>query len=90
MNICSLIVHTKPTAGPVVAESLERQFEGVEVHAGAELDKLVVTVEETKDKFSFSDTVMAIRDVEGVVNTVLIYHYGGDEPMDEEVLRETN
>jgi periplasmic nitrate reductase NapD len=87
MNICSLIVHTQPSAGPVVAERLEQEFSGVEVHAGVEADKLVVTVEETTDDFSFNDTVKAMNDVKGVVNTILIYHYGGDETMDEEITK---
>ena len=83
MNICSLIVHTKPSMGAEVANRLQK-FEGVEVHGGHEVDKLIVTLEDEGEENShLSDTMNALRDVEGVVNTVLIYHYGGEESMEE-------
>lgn len=89
MNICSLVVHTKPAHGELVSKRLEA-FEGVEVHAGHEQDKLIVTVEDQGEEASHvADTIHALRDVEGVVNTILIYHYGGEESM-EEMNREIN
>ncbi|MCU7918931.1 MAG: chaperone NapD [Candidatus Thiodiazotropha sp. (ex Dulcina madagascariensis)] len=89
MNICSLIVHTKPTLGPQVSDRLQT-FQGVEVHGGSEEDKLIVTVEDKGETVSpVSDTMNALRDVEGVVSTILIYHYGGEESM-EEMNREIN
>ncbi|MCU7875841.1 MAG: chaperone NapD [Candidatus Thiodiazotropha sp. (ex Lucinoma borealis)] len=89
MNICSLIVHTKPATGPLVSERLQA-FHGVEVHGGSEEDKLIVTVEDEGETVSpVSDKMNALRDVDGVVNTVLIYHYGGEESM-EEMNREIN
>ena len=89
MNICSLVVHTKPEMGPVVSARLE-EFTGVEVHGGQEVGKLIVTVEDEGEEISpVSDTMNALRDVAGVVSTVLIYHYGGEESM-EEMKREIN
>ena len=89
MNICSLVVHTKPEMGAVVSRRLEA-FEGVEVHGGQEVGKLIVTLEDQGEEISpLSDTMNALRDVDGVVNTVLIYHYGGEESM-EEMKREIN
>ena len=88
MNICSVVVHTKPEKLAAVQTRLE-EFEGVEVHGGSEEGKLVVTVEGSGDD-TLADTMAAFRDVDGVINTVMIYHYGGDETMDEEVIRETN
>ncbi|MEN8178360.1 MAG: chaperone NapD [Pseudomonadota bacterium] len=89
MNICSLVVHTKPEMGTVVSSRLEA-FEGVEVHGGQQADKLIVTVEDQGEDISpVSDTMNALRDVDGVVNTILIYHYGGEESM-EEMNREIN
>ncbi len=89
MNICSLIVHTNPDRGAEVSRRLEA-FEGVEVHGGQESGKLIVTVEDEGETVSpVSDTMNALRDVEGVVSTILIYHYGGEESM-EEMNREIN
>ena len=83
MNICSLIVHTNPTSGAQVARRLAA-FKGVEVHAGEESGRLIVTVEDEGETVSpISETMNAMRDVEGVVGTILIYHYGGEESMEE-------
>ncbi len=89
MNICSLIVHTNPDRGAEVSRRLEA-FNGVEVHGGQESGKLIVTVEDEGEEISpVSDTMNALRDVDGVVSTTLIYHYGGEESM-EEMNREIN
>ncbi len=89
MNICSLIVHTQPERGNEVSQRLAA-FKGVEVHAGQERGKLIVTVEDEGESISpVSETMNALRDVEGVVGTILIYHYGGEESM-EEMNREIN
>jgi nitrate reductase NapD len=76
-NICSCVVHTKIATGSEVARRLET-IPGVEVHAGAEVDKLVVTVEDTAERFA-ADTIGALNQVPGVINAMLIYHYGGDD-----------
>jgi nitrate reductase NapD len=89
MNICSLIVHTQPERGTDVSQRLEA-FRGVEVHGGQQSGKLIVTVEDEGEAVSpVSDTMNALRDVDGVVSTILIYHYGGEESM-EEMNREIN
>ena len=89
MNICSLIVHTKPATGPQVSERL-KAFHGVEVHGGIKEDKLIVTVEDEGESMSpVSDTMNELRNVDGVVSTTLIYRYGGEESM-EEMNREIN
>jgi nitrate reductase NapD len=75
MNICSLIVHTQPERGADVSRRL-KSFKGVEVHAGHESYKLVVTIENEAEAIpAVSDTMHALRDMEGVVSTILIYHY---------------
>ena len=76
MNICSCVVHAKPGTGPEVAERLAA-LRGVEVHGGIDEGRLVVTLEDT-DESQAADTLGALNDIPGVINTVLIYHYGGD------------
>ena len=76
-NICSCVVHARPNSGEEVALRL-RALPGVEVHAGADVDKLVVTIEDTPSSLA-ADTIGRLNDVPGVINTVLIYHYGGDD-----------
>jgi nitrate reductase NapD len=88
MNICSLIVHARPEHLGTVQAGLEA-LAGVEIHGRSEDGKLVVTVEDTGETRA-ADTVMAIQNVSGVLNAVLIYHYGGDEPLGEEVIRESH
>ncbi len=83
MNICSAIVHAKPENAGAVQVNLEK-LSGVEVHAGVEQGKLVVTLEgETDD--ALADKMTKFNDVDGVINTVMIYHYCGDQLADEEV-----
>ena len=77
MNLCSCVVYTQPGSGAVVAPRLAA-LPGVEVHGGADVDKLVVTVEDTAEHLS-ADTIGALSHVPGVINAVLIYHYGGDD-----------
>jgi len=87
MNICSVVVHTRPENLAAVQANLE-SLPGVEIHGGSEEGKLIVTVEDTGDS-TMSETVARFNDLDGVINAVMIYHYGGDEDMDEEVISET-
>ncbi len=87
MNICSVVVHARPENLAEVQANLEC-LPGVEVHGGSEEGKLIVTVEDTGGS-TMSETVARFNDVDGVINAVMIYHYGGDEDMDEEVISET-
>ena len=79
MNICSCVVQTRPERAKDVSERL-LGLRGVEIHGGEAQGKLVVTVEDTGDTAA-ANTLSAIGAVEGVINTVLIYHYSGDEAL---------
>ena len=57
------------------------ELPGVGLHA-SEGGKLVVTVEDTPETMA-ADTLAALGHVPGVLNTSLIYHYGGDEPLED-------
>ncbi|WP_275098701.1 chaperone NapD [Sedimenticola hydrogenitrophicus] len=85
MNICSAIVHARPEVASVVQAHLEA-FEGVEVHGGADAGKLIVTLEGQGDD-ALADTMAKFNEVTGVINTVMIYHYCGEEPADKEVMK---
>ncbi|WP_260291535.1 chaperone NapD [Sedimenticola hydrogenitrophicus] len=85
MNICSAIVHARPEVASVVQARLEA-FEGVEVHGGADAGKLIVTLEGQGDD-ALADTMAKFNEVTGVINTVMIYHYCGEEPADKEVMK---
>jgi nitrate reductase NapD len=77
MNICSCVIHAHPGSGAEVAARLTA-LPGVEVHAGSEVDKLVVTIEDTDEALA-PDTLGTLTRVAGVINAVLVYHYGGDD-----------
>jgi nitrate reductase NapD len=76
-NICGCVVHARPGTSSAVAEHLST-LPGVEVHAVGDDDKLVVTVEDTAEGLA-ADTMGALNRVPGVINAVLVYHYGGDD-----------
>jgi len=88
MNVCSVIVHARPEKVKQVESSLTA-LPGVEVHGGAEdQGKLIVTVEDGED-VTAADTMMTFNDIDGVISSILIYHYGGDD-LNEEVICEVN
>ncbi|MCG8428992.1 MAG: chaperone NapD [Chromatiales bacterium] len=85
MNLCSAIVHAKPEQAAVVTDRLQ-EFSGVEVHGGQEEGKLIVTIEGTEDD-ALADTLTSFNNVDGVISTVMIYHYCGEDAANEEVLQ---
>ncbi len=85
MNICSAVVHARPEKLGVVEMALGA-FPGVEVHGSSDAGKLVVTVEGGEDD-ALADTLARFSDVDGVINTVMIYHYCGEESLDEEAIK---
>ena len=85
MNICSAVIHARPENLDKVQVELE-EFTGVEVHACAPEGKIIVTVEGNGDD-ALADTMMKFNDVDGVINTVMIYHYNGEEATSEEVIQ---
>ncbi len=80
MNICGCVVETRERDAPVVAQRL-LDLPGVGLHA-SEGGKLVVTVEDTAGTMA-ADTLALLGQVDGVLNTSLIYHYGGDETLED-------
>lgn len=80
MNICGCVVETRGRDAAAVAQRL-LGLPGLELHA-SEGGRLVVTVEDTPQALA-ADTLAALGQVEGVLNTSLIYHYGGDEPLED-------
>lgn len=85
MNICSVVVHTRPEKLASVHTKLD-QLSGVEVHGENKQGKLIVTVEGDTDN-KLADKMAAFSDVNGVINAVMIYHYCGDESENEEVVQ---
>jgi nitrate reductase NapD len=88
MNICSCVVHTRPEEARVVEARLVA-LPGVDIHGGQAEGRLVVTVEDTEQALA-ADTLGAINATKGVISTVLIYHYGGEDLTAEEVTRESH
>jgi nitrate reductase NapAB chaperone NapD len=82
MTICSCLVHTQPGQGALVAAQLLR-LPGVEVHGGVAEDTLVVTLEDDGQHSARDgtvvDTLSTMGQVPGVVHTILIYHYDGND-----------
>ncbi|RME34749.1 MAG: hypothetical protein D6786_03925 [Gammaproteobacteria bacterium] len=81
MNICGVLVHSRPEAVESVRRQLE-SLEGVEVHGTAEDGRMVVTVEAEEGRLVL-DQLTRMRDIEGVLDAALVYHY--DEQQDTEL-----
>ena len=78
MSICSVVVHTKPEA-TLKASTIIESMDHCEV-MGAENGRIVVVID-VRNRKVMSDTIMALNDVEGVINVSLVYEYF--EPDDE-------
>lgn len=77
MSICSMVVHSRPEKLEPVIRSLEKMT-GVEVRARDERGKLVVLIDHPERKV-ISDAMMEMNNIEGVLNTSLIYEYFEDD-----------
>jgi nitrate reductase NapD len=89
MNICSMVVHARPEHVTHVGRQLE-ELAGVEVHAGTDEGKLIVTVEQADDA-QLKNTLVAINQLSGVLSAVMVYHHEeAEESMDEEIFSETD
>ena len=77
MDICSVLLYAHPNRLAKVRLSLEA-LKGVEVH-GVEGDGRMIATVEGDDPGSFAETVLGLRDIDGVIDANLVYHYHGDE-----------
>ncbi len=72
-NICGVFVQTTPEQLSDVAATLA-ETPGVEVHQAVDDGRLVVTIEDTPNKYA-SETLTGLRSVEGVLAASLVYHH---------------
>ena len=73
MSISSLVVHVKGEKKDSVRAELDR-LDGVEIHGASEDGRLVVTVDQLNDRDA-ADCFATIQDLDGVLNTSLVYSY---------------
>lgn len=85
MNICSVIVNTKPE-NAVKISNLLAEMEGVDVFGGVAEGKIIATLEDVGEK-ALADKMAAINDIKGVINATMIYHQEEDNTaMEEEIV----
>jgi len=72
-NICGVFVQTTPGLLRDVEHTLI-QTPGVDVHQTEADGRMVVTVEDTPDKYA-SETLLDLRSIDGVLSTSLVYHH---------------
>ena len=72
MSICSVVVYTRPEATLKASAAIEN-MDHCEV-MGAENGRIVVVID-ARNRKKMSDTIMALNDVEGVINVSLVYEY---------------
>lgn len=85
MNICSVIVNTKPENAPEIS-GLLAAMEGADVFGGVEEGKIIITLEDSGEK-ALADKMAAINDIKGVINATMVYHQEDDNTaMEEEIV----
>ena len=72
LHISSLLVHARPAELERVRAELAA-LDGVEVHGASPHGKLVVTLE-TLSEGGIVERLATIRDLKGVLSTVLVFH----------------
>lgn len=77
MNICGILVHTKPDWVEAMKERLTA-LPGVEVHGVSDEGRMVVTLEE-EDEDTMADAMLQIQRLEGVLSASMIYHHCEEE-----------
>jgi len=84
-NICGVFVQTTPARLDEVENALANT-PGVDIHQIEEDGRMVVTVEDTPDKYA-SQTLSELRLVEGVLSASLVYHHCDTESqMSEDII----
>jgi len=83
-NICSVLVHAKLNMMDIVKQQLELQ-PGVEVHAGTDDGRLVVTVEDKLRK-TIGERIMGFYEIDGVLSASMIYQFSDDEFNEQETI----
>lgn len=74
-DILSCVVDAYPGRGPEIAARLGH-LAGVEVHGGVEVDRLVVTIEDSAE-CSAIDRLGEVSVTPGVMAAILVYHCDG-------------
>ena len=77
MNICGILVNSRPENVAAVTERLVA-IAGIEVHAASDDGQMVITLEELEED-STADKLFSIQDIEGVISASMIYHHNEDE-----------
>jgi nitrate reductase NapD len=85
MNICGVLVHAHPEKGEDVAAAIAG-LDGAEFHKTVPGGRMIVTVEDTKEK-SAGDTVLALHRLPGVLSAALVYHHFEPEQIIESTAR---
>lgn len=78
MNICGVLVHTRPGREQEVAAAV-LGLGGTEVHAATEDGRLVVTVED-RDEALTGETVLQLHRLPDVLSAAIVYHHFEPEP----------
>lgn len=72
-NICGVLVHARPEHSGSVGRALEA-YRGVEVHQRTDDGRLVVSIEDTEDRFA-GEMLAEVHKIDGVLNASLVYHH---------------
>nr|VFK39929.1 MAG: periplasmic nitrate reductase chaperone NapD [Candidatus Kentron sp. SD]VFK45565.1 MAG: periplasmic nitrate reductase chaperone NapD [Candidatus Kentron sp. SD]VFK79844.1 MAG: periplasmic nitrate reductase chaperone NapD [Candidatus Kentron sp. SD] len=83
MDLCSILLYTRPECREAVGDAL-RKTDGIEIHAALPDGRMVVTVE-GNDSARFSDIVLGLRGVDGVIDASLVYHFHENDFEDDQI-----
>ena len=72
INICGVLLQTKPEKADFVIETLT-DIAGVDIHHQTDNGQIIITIEDTETRFA-SDIITDVSGVDGVLVASLVYH----------------
>lgn len=82
MSISGIVIYVQPETVEAMSEQITA-LGGVEIHATTDDGRLVATVDQPDDRKA-ADVFSELQNMEGVLNTALVYNYFETDPADKE------
>nr|VFJ99442.1 MAG: periplasmic nitrate reductase chaperone NapD [Candidatus Kentron sp. LFY] len=83
VDLCSILLYTQPKCSEAVQNTL-REITGVEIHATLPDGRMIITVE-GNDPTQFGEIVLGLRDIDGVIDANLVYHFHENDFEDDQI-----
>ena len=82
MSISGIVIYVQPDSVDAMSKQIAA-LGGVDIHAATDDGRLVATVDQPDDNKA-ADIFAELQNMDGVLNTALVYNYFESDPADKE------